>query len=620
MCGIISLISTNPEVKNKFAHGTKALEHRGPDKSSTRAFVLNSGNSILMGHTRLSILDLSEAGTQPLSIKHREDVGHIVFNGEIYNYKDVKKAIVSDFASISTGDTEVLLQALIDQGPKVLAQLNGMWAFAAYLEKSQELIISRDRLGKKPLYIYESEETFAVASELKSFAQLGLKLTVCNESMSYYRWLGYIPAELTIYKECRKLKAASYEVYDTSGKLPRLKEAMNFWDPLVGYGREYRGSYQSAIEEFFHLLDDAVRIRLNADVPIGLFLSGGVDSSLVLSSLAAQKVTDITCFTVGHSDPTYDESQTARESAQALGIPIKVLKLDAEDFARQVRKVGYHFDEPFSDSSQIATLAISEKAREFVKVVLTGDGGDEVFLGYPRYKLPQKFLKLKRIVALFPGLKSILKASLGGQQGMSITKSLTKVFGFSAAHIDYKVDRLLQILSSPNESSALYDVIMAIQPRGNSFPLPSANLHDLCRSWYPEYAWDKLSDRSEPERFAGIDLVSYLKDDVLVKVDRSTMAYGLEARSPLLDYRIIEFGTSLPYSYKYRDNQFKAILRDALQLRLPGQLSRLPKRGFGVPLTASLPPGRNVFARWNSYIEDQWGQSIAPFKNVVQSG
>ncbi len=600
----------------RFLRALHSVTHRGPDDFAFSLTELSADWELWLGHRRLSILDLRASGRQPMLYSTPAQEYAIIFNGEIYNHNSLRTELQTKVQFQSETDTEVLLVGLAQQGTAYLEQLNGMWAFAFLDKQQKKLLLSRDRLGKKPLYCYRSSEDLIVfASELKPFRELGLPLSLDDEALAFYHWLGYIPASKTIYKEISKVPAASFCEIDLNASCYKISQPQLFWDPIAAYGTRFTGSYNEAIDHFLHLLDDATALRSVADVPVGVFLSGGIDSSLVVASLAAQQKSSVKAFTVAFSDQDFDESAIAKDTCAKLGFDLELLQLASADFERQFKILTTHYDEPFADSSQIPILAISEIAKSKVTVILTGDGGDEVFLGYPRFAFPERFWKYRQAVARLPGLGGLLGSVMGARAAQPLMRALVKSTGSNPNNLDAKITRFLEVLRSRTKSE-IYDAIVAVTPKrflsqADQALLQGHSFEEQVRAWYPSYAWDALNERSPLEKIAALDLVSYMRDDVLVKVDRGTMAYSVEARSPLLDWRIVAFGLSLPLSYKVREGQCKALLRSALERRVPGKLSRLAKRGFGVPLPNSLPAGMTMASRWNAYVEKAWREKYA---------
>ena len=614
MCGIFGIISRPNAFQESLVK--KALDqiyHRGPDDWGLENFNIQNNWDIWLGQRRLSILDLSQAGHQPMKKSFSDGTSKaLCFNGEIYNYLELKKQFKDNWNFISNTDTEVILAGLTLFGNDFFKKLNGMMALAFFDQKNQKITFARDRLGKKPLYIYRSKDCYVFSSELKSIISLGLPVTINEEAFTFYRWLGYIPAHLSIYNECVKLNAASYVDLDLSKDTLNIENEKLYWDPLNGYTKKYSKSYNDAIDEFLELLDDATRIRLVSDVPVGAFLSGGIDSSLVLSSIKKLNIPDFKSFTVKFDDVNFDESKVAMETSRNLNLPLELLHLKESDYHNQISKISFHYDEPFSDSSQIPTMAISEAAKKHVSVVLTGDGGDEVFLGYPRFSYTKKLIKINQIAKLIPFSDKAITSTLNTKFGHIFLKYILRIFSVNPINLDSKIERITEILKSKNQMQ-LYDIILRTNPKSTNSFTKNKSLVDNATSYFdiisrchPNYSWDTLKNRSIEEKFAALDLVSYMRDDVLVKVDRATMAYSLEARSPLLDYRIVEFGTSLPLEYKIKNGIHKRILRDALARRTQGHVLKMAKKGFGVPLPSNLPEGNSLSSRWNLFIENEW--------------
>ncbi|KAB8036839.1 asparagine synthase (glutamine-hydrolyzing) [Silvanigrella paludirubra] len=613
MCGIFGVISKPNRFNEKtLKNALNMLSHRGPDDWGLEKFNISDKWDVWFGQRRLSILDLSSMGHQPMNKQFLNgNFNSIVFNGEIYNFIDLKKELSDKWEFKSNTDTEVILAGLNLYGVNYCKKLNGMMSLAYLDSSNNKIIFARDRLGKKPLYLYETKDCLVFSSELKAIVNLNLKLTVNQQSLAFYRWLGYIPSNLSIYNECKKLNAASFaELNLGNDYLENLKE-QQYWDPFNGYKNKYKYSYKNAIDEFLELLDDATKIRLIADVPVGAFLSGGIDSSLVLSSIKKLNIQDVKAFTVKFDDSNFDESSIAQNTCKQLNFPLNLIHLKESDYHNQISKIPFYYDEPFSDSSQIPTMAISEAAKKYVSVVLTGDGGDEVFLGYPRFSYTKKLNNINRAIRSIYGCDKLIKYGISSNLGKKIFQFILKSFSINSTNIDAKIYKINQILKSQNLYQ-LYDTILSINPKKDLLEIDQLELSELPdlysynMKWHPNYSWQSLEDRSIEEKLAALDLVSYLRDDVLVKVDRGTMAYSLEARSPLLDYRIIEFGTSLPLDFKIKDGIYKRILRDSLSIRLTGNITKLQKKGFGVPLPLNLPKGANLTSSWNIFIENEW--------------
>ena len=605
MCGILVAL-TRPGVFDyaDIQRSIGTLNHRGPDNTGIKK-VTCAGNDVWLAHARLSILDVSSAAHQPFVAP---DGSVLVFNGEVYNHGEISKELKNDWDFKTTSDTEVLLAGLQKYGTEVFEKANGMFACVYLNANTSELIVARDRLGKKPLYVFRSPEMIVFASELKAIVALGQRLTVNTSAMSYFRWLGYIPAEMCVYNECQKFPASSVQRIAAAGL--REEETRSFWDPLQVCAERFEGSYEDAQREFLELLDDATRIRLEADVPVGVFLSGGIDSSLVASSVARVQSKSTTAFTVASTDASFDESNVAIDTARRLGLAIEVLKVSELDYPILSQKLIDVFDEPFADQSAIPTMAISREAAKHVKVVLTGDGGDEAFCGYPWHCYPGRLFRYRPPFSnnrfANRSYHSLLESSIA-KAGLYV---LAKLLRMNTNNLSIKRSFCHELLDAQSPVS-LYDTFQCAEnfnllSRDDRDRLGPDSLMTRVQSWQKSLSWSNLDSRNTAEQLACLDMFSYLRDDVLVKVDRSTMAFGLEARSPLLDYRIIEFGLRIPFHFKVRGNRHKCLLRDALQTRIEGELSNLPKKGFGIPLPDNLPEAPSPRGRWVRWVEQNW--------------
>jgi asparagine synthase (glutamine-hydrolysing) len=565
---------------------------------------------VWFAHSRLAIVDLSVGGQQPMV---RGDVGRraaLTFNGEIYNHRALRSCLASTFSFASSSDTEVLLAGLLTEGPGFLAKANAMMAAAFWNEAEKELLLVRDRLGKKPLYVYRASDLILFASELKAFHSLGVSLTEDDEAWAYYRWLRHVPGEKTIYRECTKLPAASFARLSLSGsELPALRSEL-FWDPLEACGQRFAGTLDDAADAVQELLDDATKIRLDADVPVGVFLSGGIDSNLVASSIARVHGARTTAFVVRAADPALDESAVALGTAKRLGLEAHVLDLPLTEYRRQTAGIPFHYDEPCAPLSQIPTMAIAEAARRHVKVVLTGDGGDEVFLGYPWFGYPERLFRYRWPLEVFPGARDLAARVLPSGLGKRALRQAVRVLGLNEENLELK-QKLASALLRARKPVELYDFFQQLQPfsdldASDRASLGTMGILDRAQRWYPGYSWHHAAARSVPELLAALELVTSMRDEILVKVDRATMAYGLEARSPLLDYRVVELGLSLPLDFKMSNGGFKRVLRHLCERTLGPEVARLKKSGFGVPPPNGLPPGPTDAVRWARAVENDW--------------
>ncbi|MBX3271847.1 MAG: asparagine synthase (glutamine-hydrolyzing) [Sandaracinaceae bacterium] len=597
MCGVLGVLAPRGRfARPDLAAALDTLAHRGPDGAGLTRHDAPHARELWLGHRRLAIVDLSEAAAQPM----QRGEATLVFNGEIYDHVELRASL--DLPLSTSSDTEVLLEGLRAHGPPFLERCNGMWALAYHDASRRELVLARDRLGKKPLYLYEADDVIAFASEPKAFVALGLPLTIDEDARALYRWLGYLPARRTIYRECAKLPAATHltiSLGDPSKRTERL-----YWDPLGGFAHRFEGTFDDALDAVSALVDDATRLRVRADVPVGVFLSGGIDSTLVASSVARLGDRATRAFTVQPTDPRFDESPVARATAAQLGVPITVLPLGPEDYARQTDRAATIFDEPFADPSFIPTLAISEAARAHVTVVLTGDGGDELFMGYPWLSHPGRFFELRRHVAWVPGWRPAARYLLGRSWMEPLVRGAARVAKLRSDTARIKIAVLEDVVDA-RSAEDIYDAFHTMVPRQLLDASVQARLHGslltYARAWYPGYAWDAAASRGTHAILSGLDLVTYLRDDVLVKVDRATMAYGLEARSPLLDHRLVALAQSLDTELKVHRGVHKHPLRQLAARRVRG-VHELAKRGFGIPLPAG-GDGPTDRARFGDVVE-----------------
>ena len=565
MCGIAGFVHWDgkPAERGVLKRMADRLVHRGPDeeglyineRAPTRA-------TAALAHRRLSIIDLS-SGQQPLS--NEDGTVWIVFNGEIYNFQELKPELVARGHIFRTNsDTEVIVHAYEEWGVDCLPRLNGMFAFAIWDERRQRLFMARDRLGKKPLYYRATADRLVFGSELKAvLAYPGVQTRPDPTAVAdYFKYL-YVPDPKTIFVGINKLPPASYCMATASGM-----EVREYWD--VDFGPPAGGSSGRGqlADELFDLLDRAVRDRLMSEVPLGAFLSGGVDSSGVVALMARHSQRPVITCSVGFDDPRHDESRFAAHVANLLHTDHSEYFVNS-DFTELVPRLTAMFDEPFADSSAIPTYFVCKMARQRVTVALSGDGGDESFAGYDKYS---KDLIERRVGSLVPRflLRAINFSSLGGGELSRKARTVTAQALRAPARAFYESNTFmrdddLQRLLEPSVSRDLagYD------PAGyltQFFARPQTDDH-LTRMLYT-------------------DIKTYLSGDILVKVDRMSMANSLEVRAPLLDYRIVEFAARLPNALKLERGKGKVLLKEAFGRVLPREIFDRPKHGFNVPLDA----------------------------------
>jgi len=562
LCGICGKVYHDPQQQAEesvLRQMCTMLRHRGPDYEG----VLLRGN-LGLGHCRLSILDLSPAGRQPMC--NEDGSIWIVCNGEIYNYRALRSGLARRghrFASQT--DTEVILHLYEDKGADCLADLLGMFAFALWDGRARKLLLARDRLGKKPLAYAFDERRLLFASELRALlADPGVSREVDPAAIDHYLAYQYIPAPLSIFKSIRKLPPAHYLVYE-GGRLSLAR----YWD--VACGEQMSACAPEAYkEQFLELFQDAVRLRLQSDVPFGAFLSGGIDSSLVVALMSKSMAQPVKTFSIGFEQAGYDELPYARMIARQFQTEHheRVVRPDVVDM---LPRLVWHYSEPFADSSAIPTYCLAQMTREHVTVALNGDGGDEIFAGYGRYGEACRH-SLRRVL---PGracdsLGALINLLPDGTYG-GLASRLKRYLRFIS---DRPEERYLQGLCRFNEALKT-EMYSREFRRATGFCAAPA----LIRNLYAAACGPTFLDRT-----LYVDLRSYLPEDLLVKVDIASMAHGLEARSPFLDHRLIEFATRIPAVLKLRGATTKYFLRQALRGLLPDEILQRPKMGFAVPL------------------------------------
>ncbi len=560
MCGIAGATRNllGPEPERSLQRMNDVMVHRGPDMGEV---VVDFDMGLC--HRRLSIIDLSEDGRQPMV--SGEGRYTIVFNGEIYNFQALRNELVAKgYRFRSRTDTEVLLALYSYQGVASLHKIRGMFAFAIWDNKKKELFAARDRIGKKPFYYYHQGDRFAFASELKSILELDDIPTKIDYTavLDYFKYL-YVPHPKTIYKGISKLEPGHYLLY-SDGKLT-IRE---YWD--VDFSSPSTSDSHELGEELFALIRDAVECRLISDVPLGAFLSGGVDSSGIVALMAQICREPITTCTIGFNDKKHNEAVYAKAFAQKLNAKHHEQYIKDEP-ARIIKKLVWHFDEPFADSSMVPTYYVSKMARQHVTVALSGDGGDESFAGYEKYTIDSYENRVRELVpaALLKGICSITSRfpqwnTFKRLYSLSSSALLDPVQAFYVTNSFITDQQAEQIFSD-----TFLQEVKGYDPA----------VHTL-RYYQQANGTDHLS------KILYTDLKLFLPGDILVKVDRMTMANSLEMRSPLLDHKVIEFAARLPSSLKIRNGEKKYLLKEVLRPLVGDEVLARKKHGFTVPLNA----------------------------------
>lgn len=565
MCGIAGFCNDGKNWKEKIDRMNEKMYHRGPDGVGVW---VSEDASVVLGHRRLSIVDLTPSGAQPMMSHNERYV--ISYNGEIYNYKEIKEKLLREKKEIAfngTSDTEVLLEAISVYGlEETLRQAKGMFAIALYDRKEQTLFLARDRVGEKPLYYgYLPNGAFVFASDLNSIKALDGFTNAINRGVlqNYFRY-GYIAAPYSIYENIYKLQP---------GKFLKIKSPFNkeeiytYWSmqetAQKGQNHLFRGSYEEAREELERLLKNAISGQMVADVPVGAFLSAGIDSSTVVSLMQALSERKVRSFTIGMWDEKFNEATVAKEIAACLGTEHTELYITEEDAKQVIPGLAEMFGEPFADSSQIPTYLVSRMTREHVTVSLSGDGGDELFCGYNTYtsvdRIWNKTNKIPHVIR--KPASTLLGLAAGRRQGAMATRArLLGADSIEDMYLRSEIGEGFQIQKEKVKSG---------------FNTKNRTIMDTYPAGY----------LTEPQHnLMLMDLLMYHPDDILNKVDRTAMAVSLETRVPMLDRDVVEFAWTLPLSYRKENGVTKRILRDILYQYVPKELMERPKKGFSIPL------------------------------------
>jgi asparagine synthase (glutamine-hydrolysing) len=590
MCGFCGFWTADDPGHRSGWHGadvvrsmSAALGHRGPDSDGVWT---DDGHGLALGHRRLAIVDLSPLGHQPMLSPSGRYV--IVFNGEIYNFRALRQELAGRFHFQGGSDTEVILAAVEAYGLEAaVRRFIGMFAFALWDRESGRLHLVRDRLGKKPVYYGTVGETFFFSSELHALrAHPAFTPEIDRSSIALLLRYNCIPAPHSIYKGISKLAPGS--ILTLMHPLEAQATPRPYWSAAEvaaeGLRNPFTGTPEAAGDELEALVRDAVGLRMVADVPLGAFLSGGVDSSLVVAMMQAQSGRPVRTFSIGSPDREYDEAQHAAAVARHLGTDHTELYVTHADALDVVPKLAQIYDEPFADSSQVPTYLVSQLARREVTVALSGDGGDELFAGYNRHVWGSRVWRGMRLVPGF--LRRGLAAAVNAMPAAALDRAYRTAepvipAGLRQQMFGYKAHKLAGLMAAGSPRD-LYSRLASHWLDPHSI---------VAGAGEPDYS-PPMGSGAESWTFATQmmywDMVTYLPDDILTKVDRASMAVSLEARVPLLDHRLVEFAWRLPLDLKIRDGQSKWLLRQVLYRHVPAALVERPKSGFGIPLDAWL--------------------------------
>lgn len=569
MCGIVGIIDFRRKSSQSILENcTNELAHRGPDGSGTKLFETEDCQ-VGLGHRRLSIIDLSNAAGQPMEYKGN----WIVFNGEIYNYNEIRDVLIQmGHQFVTHSDTEVILHAWQEWGAAMLQKFIGMFAFVIYDTNDNKIFCSRDRAGVKPFTYYWKDGLFLFGSELKGLMKHpAFEKNIDMNALAAYMQFGYVPTPHCIFQDTYKLKPGHYLEMDIKTQSITTQQ---YWNVYDAYNKPTLDiSYEEAVTETEKLLVSAFQYRMVSDVPVGVFLSGGYDSSCVTAILQKNNTEKIKTFTIGVPDAGLNEAPYAKEIAAYLGTDHTEYYCTQKEALEIVPELPYYYDEPFADSSAIPTTLVSRVAREKVTVALSADAGDEIFAGYNRYDYVMKYGKKMQQI---PGSIRKLTAAAMEKIPAKNIPVLNKKYLFSSRY-----EKVKSFLKNPSEKNILVsltrhmtesDINMLFKEKTGKI-ITGFDSEELQKPYF-----------STLDYIMAVDYQTYLLDDILQKVDRAGMSVSLEGREPFLDQRIIEWAAQLPMEYKYNNGQKKIILKDIVHKYIPKEIMDRPKMGFGIPI------------------------------------
>ncbi|MGN6645321.1 MAG: asparagine synthase (glutamine-hydrolyzing) [Cytophaga sp.] len=577
MCGIAGFMSSawGPEDLVKM---TRRLQHRGPD---AEGFYNNRKQNIFLGHRRLSILDLSEAANQPFYSKDKRYV--MVFNGEVFNYREI--AAKYNITTVTTSDTEVIIELFAQKGAKAFQEFNGMFAIAIWDTLEEKLTLVRDRFGIKPVCYYDGPDGFAFASEIKSIIQLPIPRLINTEALADYLFLEYIPKPNTIFQNIKKLTNGCYlEIgKDLCIKIKTYYDIRDKYNPLSV-------KEEVAIPQFQEILSNAVKTRMISDVPVGTFLSGGVDSSLITAKFQKNSSQPVDSYTIGFEEKKYDESIFAKRVATILKTNHHERRFNSEDIFSELKNAVEFYDEPFAVASVMPSMLVSGIARQHAAVALSGDGGDELFMGYNTYKWYERMSTLKR---------------MGGKPALNLAEKMLAVMGGKPAIKARLFDGWKD--QHPYINLWSQDQQMFTQQEVGKL-LNYSYKHQTTISYWESLEKANMNDMQEVSFF---DIQYYLADDLMYKMDIASMRHGLEVRCPFLDYNLVEYAVNLPVELKIKNGTQKYILKKALEKYLPNDKDIIYRTKWGFAA-----PSEEWLKESHKYLIDQY---LAP-KRIIEQG
>jgi asparagine synthase (glutamine-hydrolysing) len=577
MCRIVGFWDFNYKgeynIKQVISSMRDTMTYGGPDDAG---FFIDETCNLAMGHRRLSIIDLSQTGHQPMVFENFI----IVYNGEIYNFSDIKKELIKEgYSFYSDSDTEVILKAFQKWSFKAVDKFRGMFAFAIWDKNDKKLLLCRDRVGVKPMYYYYKDGLFMFSSELKSFHKHPkFKKKINIQSLSLFLQYGYITAPYSIFEYTNKLEPGNFLIIDKNKETKKLK----YWD-MDFYLRKglkdkeiwLKESEDNIARDLEKILTESFKLRLVSDVPVGIFLSGGIDSTLVTTLLQKNVGYQLKTFTIGFNEKNYNEAEYAKKISNYLGTNHTELYCTPKDAFNVIPKLPEIYDEPFGDSSAIPTYLVSKLAKNQVKVALSADGGDEQFYGYTRYWIVRNLTTMLSLMPLRNIISKILQ-QINPEVATNIYLRLKPIMPKWNNFRD-KYIKLRQILQVKN--------IQEVYDSSNKYFLED----DLIKLGISNFLASQRfkiqsNDIDNINYMMYYDIMTYLPDDILTKVDRATMSVALEGREPFLDHKILEYSLQMPIGLKYRNGMSKYIIRKILYKHIPKELIDRPKMGFGVPI------------------------------------
>lgn len=578
MCGIVGYWSSSSPASKQLAEKmAAAIAYRGPDGSGAWE---DERREIALAHRRLAIIDLSEAGHQPMISPCGRYV--LTYNGEIYNHMELRRALDhagGGFSWAGHSDTETLLAALRHWGPeRALERINGMFAFALWDNQERTLLLARDRLGEKPLYYGRVGRTFFFGSELKAFAaHPDWTPEISRNATSSFLRYGYVPGPMSIFRGIQKLPSAHFVIVREGGT--SISAPRPYWDldSLAKEGVACRnGTAAELIPQLDGLLRDAVKMRMAADVPLGAFLSGGYDSSTIVALMQAQSSRKVRTFTIGFHEREFDEAPHAHAVAAHLGTDHTEIYVTPQDALDLIPRLPQIWDEPFADSSQIPTLLLSEMTRNYVTVSLSGDGGDELFCGYNRYVLGHAtWARLKSLPG--PVRRALGQAMQRVPAGIATRLGRALPGRLRQSNLGDRLPKLGEVIAM-DKGIEYYRHLISHWKHPDDIVIGATE--ESIADW--EGSWSSVDGMLDQMML--VDTKTYLPDDILVKVDRASMSVSLESRAPMLDHRVVEFAWQVPTRLKMERGEGKWLLRQVLHNYVPKALMERPKMGFGVPI------------------------------------